>query len=229
MKTTLSFPLKPPLAFRVGIVGHRPNRLKNADLEKLGAVIREILEVVESSVHEVAEKHRPDFTPDAPVLRAFSPLAEGTDRLFAEQALALGWDMCCVMPFPQAEYEKDFVEGNALENDSLGRFRRILKSAESKGRLTCMELAGLRSDETESYEVAGSVVLGLSDLLIAVWDGNRERDKDGGTAETIDEAIQAGIPVVVIDAKSPHAWPMPGTGGLVDLAAVRDATLMIYR
>jgi hypothetical protein len=210
-------------------VGHRPNRLQNADLEKLGSVIREILEAVQAGVSDAAKTHRDEFAPDAPVLRAISPLAEGTDRLFAEQALALGWDLCCVMPFQQAEYEKDFVEGNALENNSLERFRRILKSADSKGRLTCMELAGLRSDETESYEVAGSVVLGLSDLLIAVWDGDRAQDRDGGTAETIDEAIQAGVPVVIIDAKSPHEWPMPRTGGLVDLAAIRDATLMIHR
>ena len=42
-------------------------------------------------------------------MRVVSPLAEGTDRIFAEQALGLGFELCAVLPFPQAEFEKDFA------------------------------------------------------------------------------------------------------------------------
>jgi hypothetical protein len=88
---------KPPLAFRVGIVGHRPNRLQGANLEKLCEVFRKIMEAVEAEVREVEESQRDLFVPDAPALRAVSPLAEGKDRLFADQALGLGSELCCVL------------------------------------------------------------------------------------------------------------------------------------
>lgn len=142
----------------------------------------------------------PLFADDAPVLRAISPLAEGTDRVFAEQALALGWDLCCVMPFPQAEYEKDFVGATALEKDSLNRFRSILDEAAQAGRLHCLELDGVRgsSGDNNPYGSGGRVVVGLSDLLIVVWDGDMTQDKIGGTAETLAAAKKAGVPVVAV-------------------------------
>ena len=219
--TELSSPPKPPLAFRVGIVGHRPNRLQAADMHLLGTTIRGILQAVQEEVARVAESQAALFASDAPVLRAISPLAEGTDRLLADQAIALGWDLCCVMPFPQAEYEKDFVGEAALETDSLARFRKFLAPIDRPERVTRLELDGSRAAEGLAYGTGGSVVLGLSDLLIAVWDGDRERDQQGGTAGTMAEAQRAGIPVVLVDAQAPHTWRLVGAADQ-DLAAVRN-------
>ena len=219
-------PPKPPLAFRVGIVGHRPNRLRAADMGLLAGTLRDILQAVQDEVAEVARSQSALFANAAPVLRAVSPLAEGTDRLFAEQALALGWDLCCVMPFPQAEYEKDFVGETALEPDSLNRFRSILSQAAQVGRLNCLQLDGVRAcgNDNDPYGTGGRVVVGLSDLLIVVWDGDTTQDKKGGTAETLAAARNAGVPVVVMDAKAPHHWPMAVVpGGLTCLVDVRQA------
>jgi hypothetical protein len=224
--TELRSPPKPPLAFRVGIVGHRPNRLQAADMGLLAGTISDILQAVQVEVAEVARTQAALFTDDAPVLRAISPLAEGTDRLFAEQALALGWDLSCVMPFPQAEYEKDFVGDAALEEDSLNRFRSILDEAAHADRLHCLQLDGVRgsSGDNNPYGSCGRVVVGLSDLLIVVWDGDMTQDKIGGTAETLAAAKKAGVPVVVVNAKAPHHWPMAAApGGLTSLADVRQA------
>jgi hypothetical protein len=204
-------PHKPPLAFRVGIVGHRPNRLQNADLEQLGTVIKGILQLVDAAVKEASVSCRELFAPGAPEFRAVSPLAEGSDRLFAEQALALGWNLCCVMPFPREEYEKDFIGENALEANSLDRFRGFLDPYGSAEQPVCLELDGSRSDETGAYGICGTVVVGLSDLLIAVWDGDKERDKQGGTRGTMIEAQSAGVPVVWVDGCSPHAWRLMGS------------------
>lgn len=43
-------PPKARLAFRVGVVGHRPNRLKEADLPALSKLIRNVLATVKTEV-----------------------------------------------------------------------------------------------------------------------------------------------------------------------------------
>lgn len=198
-------PPKPPLAFRVGVVGHRPNRLTNSDTDRLTKVIFNILSAVQTEVKSFYEDNKRLFATAPPVLRAISPLAEGADRLFAEQALNLGWELCCVMPFPQDEYEKDFRPGAALEENSLTRFHEILKRAADADRLTRFQLDGSRAKESASYGNGGRVVLNQSDLLVAIWDGRRE-GKRGGTEETMDEARRIGVPVIWVDAHKPHAW-----------------------
>jgi len=201
--------------------------------------MRAILGTVHEVVHAVARDDEALFDGTAPVLRAVSPLAEGTDRLFAEQAVALSFELCCVMPFPQAEYEKDFQAGEALEPDSLERFRHLVA-----GSATRFELDGDRVDEGAAYGAAGLVVLNQSDLLVVVWDGRRE-NKRGGTEEILDEAQRRGVPIVWVDARAPHAWmmleagtPLPrsdegvraipqGSGSLESLGrAVREALVL---
>jgi hypothetical protein len=201
----LSTPPKPPLAFRVGVVGHRPDRLEKADLVRLGDVIRQILLTIQEQVSAFAKANKALFTPEAPVLRAISPLAEGADRIFGEQAIDLHWNLCCVMPFHQEEFEKDFLPGTALEPDSLARFHALLdKAGELKGS-TSFQINGSRDHEAAAYGFCGRVVLNQSDILIAVWDGERP-GKLGGTTETLDAARRQGIPVIWIDARAPHAW-----------------------
>lgn len=200
----LRAPPKPPLAFRVGVVGHRPDRLGEADLGQLGRVIGGILEQTQKAVKAFAGEHADLFASGDPILRAISPLAEGTDRIFAEQALALGWELCCVMPFAQDEYENDFQPAVALEDDSLQRFRDL----RSRARV-CFQLDGSRAEEAAAYGAGGRVVLNQSDLLIVVWDGQRQ-DKRGGTEETMDEARRKGVPVLWIEAKAPHEWQWMG-------------------
>ncbi len=192
-------PPQVPLAFRVGIVGHRPSRLQAADPEKLSRVLRELLKTVRDTVEGV---HRAggDFARIPPALRAVSPLAEGTDRLFAEAALAEEFQLCGVLPFSREEFERDFTPDKQQEPDSLARFRSLLNRSAA-----CLELDGQRSDEGAAYGAAGRLVLRQSDLLVVVWDGRR-LGKPGGTEQTLDEARQLGVPVMWIDAKSPHDW-----------------------
>ncbi|HZT41547.1 MAG TPA: hypothetical protein VFA07_05140 [Chthonomonadaceae bacterium] len=205
----LNSPPKPRLAFRVGVVGHRPNRLHNADLPTLGGVIASLLSTVQEVVQDFADENKELFLPVPPVLRAISPLAEGSDRLFAEQALALGWELCCPMPFCQEEYEKDFHPGSALETDSLDRFRSL------KARATgCFQLDGNRNGGAV-YGICGQVVLNQSDLLLVIWDG-KERGKIGGTETTLAQAKRAGVPVIWIDADAPHTWQWISGGASSD-------------
>lgn len=195
-------PPRAPLAFRVGVVGHRPNRLDQNKLDELAATIRTILSTVQAETQTVANRLASIYDGGAPVIRAVSPLAEGTDRIFAEQALGLGFELCCVLPFPQAEFEKDFAPGAALEGGSLARFQGLLSQAATR-----FELDGTRAEETESYGQAGLVVLNQSDLLVIVWDGERQ-DKRGGTEDTLNEAQSRGVTVAWIDARAPQNWQL---------------------
>lgn len=210
-------PPRPRLSFRVGVVGHRPDRLQHADPQRLVELLTDILREIEQAVRDRAEPDRELYAPGEPILRAISPLAEGVDRSFAEAALDLGWQLCCVMPFAQAEYERDFVE-KPLEPDSLARFRGLLQRARRNG-LTCFELDGSRAAEGLAYGAAGRVVLDQSDVLIVVWDGMR-LSKTGGTEATLDEARQRGLPVFWIDAHAPHTWQWLAAGS--DLPTAGD-------
>jgi hypothetical protein len=197
-------PPKVPLVYRVGVVGHRPNRLANTNIDDLKSTLSTILSEVKKTIFEFYEKESRYFTNATPVFRAISPLAEGTDRIFAEQALQQEFELCCPMPFHQEEYEKDF-EPNENSVDS---FRQILLNAKENNNLTVFELNGSRENEQsmkEAYASAGNIVLNQSDILIAVWDKD-DTDSKGGTYDTIRKAFSYNVPVLWIDAKEPTQY-----------------------
>jgi len=198
-------PPKAPLAFRVGVVGHRPDRLQSADLKELNHLIRDILERVKKSVIQFSDKNNHLHSEDLPILRAISPLAEGSDRILADQAISLGFELSCPMPYVQEEYEKDFLPGRSQEENSLNRFRDLLASAEKNSRLVKFELMGNRVKEGDSYRNCAQVVMNQSDLLVVIWDGLMN-DKPGGTNESLFWARAHNLPIIWIDAHSPHAW-----------------------
>jgi hypothetical protein len=181
VSNTNSCPPRAPLAFRVGVVGHRPDRLDSSQLEELAATIITILSTVKDETLAVADQLTELYDGARPLLRAISPLAEGTDRILAEQALSLGFELCAVLPFPQSEFEKDFAQPHALERESMNRFRGLLAEATTR-----FELDGTSAEEAAAYGRGGLVVLNQSDLLIVVWDGERQ-GKRGGTEDTFSE------------------------------------------
>lgn len=221
LKINSSTLLLPPLTFRIGIVGHRPNRLVDADPPLLAKVMEQILTNSKEAVYRIWKADSKWYSGDAPVLQAMSSLAEGSDRIFALEAMKLGYSLSCPMPFPQEEFEADFAPGKALEPDSLSRFREILDQAGNTVGLTRFELAGERSQESQAYRIGGQMVLTQSDLLVIVWDGV-SRMAEGGTEDMLKEAIRLDIPVAWIDARKPHRWmlldetrqvPTPGKDG----------------
>jgi hypothetical protein len=202
-------PPRPVIAFRVGVVGHRPDRLpaEDAGLAAVRGAIAQVLEAVSSSVRRFAAGPGAAlYAPGAEsILTACSPLAEGADRIFAEEARRLGYRLTCVMPFPIGEFEQDFSGPLSFETGSLERFRRILDEAEAAGALTRFELNGRRERDREAYEAAGRVVLNQSDLLVVIWDGGAAAGM-GGTVDTLREAISLNVPTLWIDSRAPHGW-----------------------
>lgn len=181
--------LRLPLAFRVGVTGRR--ELKSDAIPLLRAAIEAFLAVVRNEIVEFASAdiaravYRSEERGPRPfMLRVVSPLAEGADRLVAEAGLATGAELDIPLPFPRSEYEKDFP-------NSVPAFRALL----AKGHVFALD--GLRDDgpaQAESYEAVGRFVVRNSDLLIAIWDGKRERGQ-GGTGQIVSFALRAGMPV----------------------------------
>ncbi len=178
-------PLRPPLAIRVGVVGHRPPRLLIADPGKLKERIREILETIKSQTLAAARDYSEYYSDAAPLHSAISALAEGADRFFAQAALEAGYSLGCVLPFARAEYEKDF----AGSSDSQLEFAQLLRQASST-----FELDGKHDDEVDAYGVCGRVVLNQSDLLVVVWDGDAQAPgrRYGGYARRCDAPWNSG-------------------------------------
>lgn len=168
----------------VGVTGHRPNRLADADPELLRDRVRSVL----GFLHGL----RPEEAP--PTL--MTGLAEGADRIAAQEAMELGFRVDAVLPFVRADYEKDFAGPASLEE-----FGRLLaRSGEVH------ELPGTRRTpeaQDAAYVAVGRFILDRTDVLLAVWDGRRGRGR-GGTTQVLLEALQRATPVVWIAAAEPH-------------------------
>jgi len=200
-------PASPPrvrLAVRVGVTGHRPNRLAQADEPLLRTKIRDVLELIRLTAKDVLAVTDSAYTPGPPILCVISPLAEGADRIAAQEAVELGFELQCPLPFDRKEYEKDC---KTLE--SRAEYCTLLAKATA-----VLELDGSRDTakrENESYEAVGRMVLRQCDVRIAIWDGEEPAGK-GGTGQIVEGSIHLEIPTVWIYSSPPPRHLFTGTG-----------------
>lgn len=206
---------RPPLAFRVGVTGALA--LDPEAVKSIRPAVAQILNLISEELMRLAGQRKAQlaYAPaaaGAAALRLVSPLAEGSDRLVAEEALTAGYQLYAPLPFLRAEYEKDFPQ-------TVEPFRKLLARAET------LELDGDRDGQrNESYQEVGRFVVRNCDLLIAIWDGQRERGP-GGTAEVVRFAAQAGLPVWWIDAngaREPRLIDSPSQLTRPDLSPAGD-------
>lgn len=115
-----------------------------------------------------------------------SSLAAGADQVFAEEVLASGGVLHLVIP--SHKYEDSFASRAAL-----AAYKRFLVAAEQ------VEYLGFREPSETAFLAAGKRVVDLSEILLAVWDGQSARGL-GGTADIVDYAQRSGKDVRVI-------WP----------------------
>ena len=257
-------PPRVPLVLRVGVTGHRPDRRKrpDPDVAAIRAALAEALAAVSRTLHGVADVSCGVFAMSegagqasvARRLRLVSALAAGPDQWAAAEALALAYELQCVLPFGRQEYAEDFAPSfDRLPTDRAGReaqlreagvaeadYWRLLDQAtavfELDGR-AARSAQGARAPDSRSYEAVGRALVQQSDLLLAVWDGQPAHGS-GGTARVVQEALGRGIPVVWIPWGRPSAWhvllpawrrveaPPDPVNGRVQLAGVvRDLVL----
>jgi hypothetical protein len=207
-------PPKAPLVFRVGVTGHRPDPDRGRpqpDVARLRLTIRAILQHIADAVDGVAQAHGEMFdraggsgpSPCGGTLRLISALAEGPDQWIADEAVKIGYELQCPLPFAREEYEHDFTDRTVKDE-----FARLLGKAtavlELDGQVDVGE-DGARKPSSAAYEAAGRAVLNQTDLLLAVWDGKPPQGR-GGTGAVVVEALQRGIPVVWVIWSSPEKW-----------------------
>jgi len=208
-------PLRAPLVLRIGLTGHRPDPTKrpNPDVEKLRESARSIFQCIAEAFAGVADGFAEEF--DCPsgvnphvrgILRVISALAAGSDQWLAEEALALGYELQCPLPFSRDEYRNDFKGDDSSQRGYDALLNKATAVLELDGKVDT-DAEGKRHPDSHSYEAVGRVVLDQSDLLVAIWDG-QDTFGIGGTAQVVNEALQRGIPVVCIAWDQADRWEL---------------------
>lgn len=158
-----------PITLWIGVTGHRAL----ADPEALRAPVREAI-----------DRFRGLLPGREVEVVAVSALAEGADRLVAEEVLAVKKARLEVaLPLAKEDYLDDFpTEESKKEFGNM-----LLRSA-------CVWTAPAALSRKKAYEQAGRYVVDRSDAVIALWDGEPSRGQ-GGTAEIVSYARQQKVPL----------------------------------
>lgn len=180
--------LRPRVALRVGVVGHRAERLVGVDRE----AIRETLEALLRQSRESAVLATTDaahYRPDGPGLTLLTGMADGTDREAVRAAHAdASWAVHAILPFPVAAHPADSQEA-------------LRAAIEGCAEVTVLDGVTGRYD---AYVPLSMVLVEQADVLVAVWDGERARGV-GGTAEVVQRARRDSVPIIRIDPTAPRA------------------------
>ncbi len=182
-----SSPPRPRLVVQIGVTGHRPNRLSPDVAAGLPGQCEQVLQAIAALASRLYDPLL--HSPQPPLLRILSPLAEGADRIVARAGLALGADLQCPFPFHIEEYGRDFTS-----EASRAEFQDLLGKASA-----VFQAEGDRDMDSLAYERIGRIVLEQSDFLIAIWDGEPAAGR-GGTAQIVEEALEQNIPIVWLHA-----------------------------
>lgn len=153
----------------IGVTGHRD--LVSDEVPQLRRGVREFFKGLQA-------RH-----PDLPIA-VMSPLAEGADRMVAEEARALGIPLIVPLPFAAELYEQDFQTPGSVDE-----FRELCAGAE------VIELPLLPGDTPQTiaehgprrdahYARLGIYLCAHCHILLAVWDG-KPSEKLGGTAQVV--------------------------------------------
>ena len=123
-----------------------------------------------------------------------SPLAEGADRLVATEVLKFhNTSLRVVLPLEIEDYCKDFTSPT-----SLAEFQNLLEQADQVKVLPSVDNRNL------AYEAVGRYVVDNCDLMIALWDGCKTHNKQGGTAEIVAYAKNKQKPICWINSENPE-------------------------
>jgi hypothetical protein len=213
--------VRPRIAFRIGVTG--AVSFEPAQLDRLRAQVADVLQKIHEEVLRCASTAAPQlvYQPGTtPLLRLVSPLADGADRLVAQEMLnrdrqvkaakapACDVQLEVALPFDQEAYEATFANDTPAHHAAnIAEFATLLAAAQP--RVLTLDGNSLNDiDRPRSYEAVGRLVVRNCDLLIAIWDDERPARGRGGTADTVHYALRGGVPVWWIHAAKdvPPKW-----------------------
>jgi hypothetical protein len=155
--------------FIVAVTGHRD-------------LVPDELPILRSRVRDCLFSLRYEYPSRTVVV--MSSLADGADRLVAEEAVKLGMPLSVVLPMPRALYEEDFTA------ESREQFAQLCDVASEIFELPILPGSSARSiveqgpGRTRQYAQVGVFLSAHCHVLLAVWDG-KESELLGGTASTV--------------------------------------------
>jgi hypothetical protein len=154
----------------VAVTGHR---------DLVAEEIPVIRRLVKDFLRDLMERHGDR------ILRIMSALAEGADRLVAEEALALGFELVVPLPMPRQLYVQDFeTEGSVEEFDLLaGRAAERYELPLGEG-VTLEGLSRLPDVRARQYAQHGVFLCAHCHILLALWDGKPSSEL-GGTGQIV--------------------------------------------
>jgi len=141
----------------IAVTGHRD--IIKDDEKKLRAKVREFFNELKQN------------NPHTPLI-LLSGLAEGADMLTAEEALKLGVELIAILPYEKKRYLQSFDDKNEIE-----RFNKLLSQAK--------EVKVLEKTNEGAYVELAKYLAKHSNILLALWDGDRSNIKPGGTADVV--------------------------------------------
>jgi hypothetical protein len=205
-------PPQPRLTVRVGVVGHRPNKLVAPSIEQIELQLKKVFAAIDTAARELLASGDCCFAVQAPRVRLVSGFAEGADRL-AVGACPAGWEIEAILPFPKDAYMQSLITRDANAVNTRESFDAALKKAKTVTELSLPQDGSQEAEDVggkirhmqKGYANAGSYFLRQIDVLIAIWDGKPPRV--AGTGAIARHAFDGGIPVVWIktDDETNHA------------------------
>ncbi len=118
-------------------------------------------------------------------LRVMSALAEGADRLVAEEALALGLELVVPLPMARHHYIEDFgTAGSLAEFDALASQAAEIYELPLAEGVAAGDLAHSPAARARQYAQLGIFLCAHCHILLALWDG-KPSPRLGGTAQVV--------------------------------------------
>ena len=100
---TLRHPPKPRLTVRVGVTGHRPNKLGGEAAARVQRQLPLVYAAIEDVAARIFRENAAYFADEPPAIRLVCGFAEGVDQM-AVAACPAGWQIEALLPFPEEEY-----------------------------------------------------------------------------------------------------------------------------
>jgi hypothetical protein len=162
----------------IGVTSHRD--LPPEDTEAIRLRVRAFLEELQEAF------------PGLPLV-VLSALAEGGDRLVAEEGLRRGARLVAPLPLPPALYLEDFADDASRE-----AFRALCARAETivlptRQGHTRHEISNPGDARDRQYAQAGVYIASHCHILLAIWDG-QPSNRLGGTAQIVRYHLTGTLP-----------------------------------
>lgn len=159
--------------------------------------------LIRQRVREFFAQLQSDF-PHTPLV-VISALAEGGDRLAAEEALHCGADLIAPLPLSRDLYMSDFADAASRASfDALCKQAHVIELPLMPGDTpAAVAKAGVARDR--QYAQAGVFIARHCHLLLAIWDG-KDSDRLGGTAQVVNYYLHGIMPGLIERRHSARRW-----------------------